>query len=290
MKMLGEYGSLPLHWGAAVHAGLEAHYLGKDRLEVARAADAAYQIPIPEGENLYTVDNLQKLLSAYPNWAKQNDGDMEVLATELYGEIKVGDGKFQVIIDTVVKTPSGIWSLEHKTTKKPLSQFYWNQFEPSGQISAQSAYIKQEFGQCSGVIVNALSVAHAKKPASPLLEVGDEECENYSQVEVKYSKFHGRPMAYCQGFHWKGGRQIFNRSEQQLQDWRENTQKAEALLKFNLDAYGPDSQWDKNEGQCGFCDFRDLCIGCGSEAIREIMYEKHDPYTYLNNRKEEGEV
>lgn len=240
----------PKYFGIGIHAGLEAYYQGKPG-EMAARFSAAYPKPFVEDELLYVPKNGLEILAAYPAYAARMDTDWKVLGTEVQGTVDLANGyPYQVKMDLVIELPSGIWFVDHKTTSKSLTDpKYWNSFEPNGQLTGYTAFCQSQYGQCSGGIINAIQLGYRKRA------------------------YRGEPP----GFHFDFQRQVFNRTPDQVTDWKlrimRTIDRLESTVKSGL--------WEKHEGMCSYCEYRDLCLVVGDEQVQSVLYESHDPYQYL---------
>ena len=269
--------SLAYMFGQGLHAGLASYYSYKP-LNVANMVSAfkqSYKVSVPSGEQLYRVENATKLLSRYPAYAAANEQEWKVLDVERMLEIELDGVSFVVKPDLIVETPAGIYSVDHKSTQKKLGELYWRSFEPNSQVSAQVVAVKRVYGQCAGTIINVLQMGFSKK--AELFEEGNSDSEKYADQEIRYSKYYGKEMVYASGFWCSFQRQEFNRSVEQLEDWKRNQllwiERVAQSTKTGL--YG------KNEQQCGWCEYRDLCVSCGDQQVRDSLYEPYEALEYL---------
>lgn len=238
----------PKRFGEAIHAALECKYT-KQPLESALAAFAQiYPASLDPMDLSRTPETGAALIRAYWNHYEE-DASFEILDVEKVLEHPLNGFKWQAKVDAVVRTAGGIWGLEHKTTGKTFSEFYWKSFEPNSQLSGQSWLIQKAYGQCSGIIVNALKMGFRKRAY---------------KGEVA-------------GFHYDFQRQRFNRTPQQIQDWMARMTKT----MQRIESLEPTDVWEKHEGQCGWCEYRELCLSCGDEQVKDVLYEPYNSYAYL---------
>lgn len=246
----------PLQFGNAIHIALAAHYKGKDHAEAQAAFLTAYPDVLDPTDLARTPVNGVTLLSAYFSHYAGVDQSWKVLAVEVYDQWELQPGfLFEVKLDMIVETEGGIWGVDHKTTAKTLNEQYWRQYEPNSQLSGYTAYLQQKYGQCAGMIINGIKCGYRQRA------------------------YKGDPA----GFHYEFQRQIFNRTQQQLEDWQQNTLKSWQRLQ----ATELSQQWEKNETQCFFCQYRELCMSCNDPSVREVLYQRvEDPRAYLTGRGE----
>lgn len=242
------------NFGKAIHSALESYYKG-DTLD---ACKTAFKNDYPEQLNsddlAKTQENGLTLIEAYIEHYKVEDKSLEIVSVEVKDTFKVGDIDFTVKIDLVVKKQGCIYFVDHKTTGKTFNWTYWSRFEPNPQLTAYTAYCQAKYGECSGGIINAIKFGHRTRA------------------------YKGEPA----GFHYEFQRQLFNRNRDQVQAWKEDTLRWVAILE---EAKRETSNvWRKNEGACGYCSYKEICISCADSQIIEQLYEKHDPTGYLNDK------
>lgn len=243
--------NIDLNFGKAIHSGLEAHYTGKDERE---AFTKEFGTIVAPDEKVKTLENGLLLIDAYIKHYEQEDKAFEVLEVEQPDKVVLTDGiEFIVKRDMVIKQQGCIYVLEHKTTKKAFSWDYWSRFEPNAQVSAQAYSCAKKYGECSGVIINAIKCGFRERA------------------------YKGEPA----GFHCAFQRQIFNRNQAQLEDWKQKTEDWISRIEDKIECdckYG----WLKNEGQCVYCQFKEICTSLQDECVVEQLYEKaENPFAYL---------
>ena len=112
--------------GSAIHAGLEAHFLGHPmELAVIDWWRDTYAILLtrrvftPEENLKYReqIDLSRAMAQAYEEWAETHDVELHVHATEYHFEIALPgtDDILEGVIDGIVERDGDIWFLEHKT-------------------------------------------------------------------------------------------------------------------------------------------------------------------------------
>ena len=267
-------------FGSAVHKGLEAHYKGLGLEKVKEVFSQAYPLQLNEEDKAKTLDNGITLLTEYAERYKEEDKGFELIQNEVVDEFEIAPGiTFLVKVDLVVRKQGCMYALDHKTTKKSFGWDYWGQFEPNPQVTAQTAYVQAKWGECSVVIINGLSLGWIDKPK--LLPLSAEaEARQYSKVEKKYSKYYGEEMWYVSGFHCEFQRQLFNRNKSQVEAWKQDTVHWIEKVKAHRETIGS-GVWPKNEGQCRFCSYKEVCISFADEQVIEQLYERHDALEYL---------
>lgn len=246
------------NFGKAIHSGLEAHYKGQSIEELMERFKAEYPEQLSDEDKAKTQENGLVLLEAYIKHYENEDKAWTIKAVEVADTFKIADGiEFVVKIDLVVEQQGCIYFVDHKTTGKSLTYQYWNQFEPNAQITAYTAYCQAKYGECSGGIINALQLGYRQRA------------------------YKGEPA----GFHYAFQRQLFNRNREQVEAWKLDSKLW--IMQMNETAQMKDTVWMKNEGQCRFCSFKEVCISCGDEEIMEQLYERVNPNEYL---EQTGEV
>lgn len=242
----------PKNWGKSIHSALEAHYKGKGLDEVLKVFNDTFQ-PL-EGDKVMTPIHGVELIKGYINYYGGNtnelgDNRMETVAVEVKDQYSIGNNEYVVKIDRVVKNNSGYWVMDHKSTQKSLYTFF-NKFTPNMQVSGYVDYVIRKYGQCSGFIPNALYFGYRERA------------------------YKSEPA----GFHYQFQRDIVNRTKEQIADFEQNvTYWCDKIQKAESDQY-----WGKNENQCIFCQFKELCSNIDDENIRETLYIKHNPKEYLD--------
>ena len=241
------------NFGKAIHSGLECYYKGGG-LE---ASKEAFKRDYPEqlnGEDLAkTQETGLILLEAYAKHYAQEDKSLEILSVEVKDSFKIEGIEFLVKIDMVVKKQGCVYFVDHKTTGKAFNWMYWSRFEPNPQITAYTAYCQAKYGECSGGIINAIRFGHRQRA------------------------YKGEPA----GFYYEFQRQLFNRNNDQVKAWKEDTLRWVASLEEAK--HDTSNVWRKNEGQCGYCSFKEVCISCNDEQIKQQLYEVTNPLEYLDD-------
>ena len=252
------------NFGKAIHTGLELHYKGKSIQEIKEAFSKDYMVQLNEEDKAKTQENGIVLLEAYIKHYEQEDKKWTIKAVEVADTFEIAPGlSFMVKIDLVVEQQGCIYFVDHKTTGKSFNWTYWGQFEPNAQLTAYTAYCQAKFGECSGGIINGLQLGYRKN---------------------KY-------MGELAGFHYSFQRQLFNRNRQQVEAWKWDAQEwIKRIGEFEkVYHWNPNTSlqyvWPKNEGQCRFCSFKEICISCADDQIIEQLYEVTNPNEYLETKE-----
>lgn len=245
-------------FGTAIHAGLETHYKGGGWDDCKLAFTKLYPDQLQPDDLAKTQENGIRILEAYIEHYRQEDKKWKVLACEEVGEMELAPGiKYTVKIDLIVENleHGGIYVVDHKTTGKSFDYRYWAQFEPNSQLTGYCAYAEFRFGACSGAFINGIRLGHRQRA------------------------YKGEPA----GFYYEFQRQLFNRNQKQINDWKQNALGWIEQLQNAKD----NNRWLKNEAACTYCQYRPICIPVWDprdEADREcieIQYAKVDPKAYL---------
>lgn len=244
------------NFGKAIHSALESYYTNGD-IEASKAAfKADYPEQLNVDDNAKTQETGIILIEAYAKHYAQEDKGWEILSVEVKDSFKIQDIEFLVKIDLVVKKQGCVYFVDHKTTGKAFNWMYWSRFEPNPQITAYTAYCQAKYGECSGGIINALRFGHRQRA------------------------YKGEPA----GFYYEFQRQLFNRNKYQVESWKKDQIKwnKKFALEVELEKQLSDGGvWTKNEGQCGYCSYKEVCISCNDLQIKEQLYETVNPMEYL---------
>jgi hypothetical protein len=211
-------------------------------------------------EHKFHVKCLETLCQGYVE--KYND-DWEVVANEKIVEIPFENTSFVVKLDTIVNWHQNYLSVEHKTTSN-LGEMYFDKYILNGQIDAQCYAIRQEYGKCGGVFIDACEYKHLKtKPRKD------------KNGNTKYDKvvpwLEGTFVAsYC--------RDLFNRTDKELDNWYANT--SHWLDNIMTDKVFPKATSSVGGYTCQKCQYNRLCKHEDDEEVL-TEYEKVDPYAYL---------
>ena len=247
-------------YGSALHAGLEALFKGDGLDKAKEAFSLSYPIQLDETDKAKTQANGLLLLKEFEQFCKDNYSGYEVVEVEQVGRIKLNESvEFQVKPDAVLKAKGSgeFYGMDNKTTGRSLTAEFWNKFDPAAWVTAQSAYVEQKFGSCSGVFVNGISFGYRSRA------------------------YKGEPA----GFHSNIERQLFNRNPLQIERW-----KHDALTWIQrVEESKANGAWGKNTEHCRWCSYRPICLAEwtpeeDADLIGE-MYEVVDAYAYLEDKK-----
>lgn len=260
------------NFGKGIHAALELYYRHCQarkallKVDYYRAFTDVYPVSLKEDDLAKSPEGARLLLDAYLSHYSHQDQDMEIIAVEVCDSFPIGkytrpDGKeveifFTVKIDLIVRKQGCIYFMDHKTTGKSFSYSYWNQFDPNSQITAYTAYCQWKYGECSGGIINALRFGH------------------------RLRAYKGEPAGFYQEFQ----RNIINRNQVQVEDWKRDQMEWVGKLERDRTLIMPGMSWNKNEGQCAYCNYREVCISVNDEQIIQQLYEKHEASAYLGEQ------
>lgn len=249
------------NFGKAIHSALEAWFT----MPSAEAAFVAFRKDYPdqldENDLCKTQANGILLLEKYfEKWAS-DPIKYEILGVEERIDFQVGSHPFCAKIDTVVKDKKygQIFGLEHKTTGKALNFNYWAKYNPNSQLCAQTTAIKSKYGDCAGIIVDAMSFGFRQR------------------------KYKDEPA----GFHCDLQRVEHNIRNEQLTIWEKSTIKTIEDIKRSME-FG---SYAMNTDQCTFCSYKSICQAgytwSDDEELIRLTYEQTDPLGYLNLPQEE---
>lgn len=274
-------------FGSGIHAGLKVHYLGGQFSDVEKAFIKEYPNQLDLKDKAKTPENGIILLKKYINRYREDDQLWRIKEVETTAEFELAPGvRFLVKLDMVVEQQGCHYFVDHKSVKMDsnISLWFWKKFELATAITAYTAYVEQKYGECSGGIINALGCGFNSK--AELFDPASDDpsaWEKFANQELKFSKHYGKDMMYASGFKCMFERQIFNRNTDQVAAWREQTvrwiQKIETDRALAVTNGGV--QWLRNEGNCAFCSYTDICKVMGDQQIVDGMYKRVNPLEYL---------
>ena len=248
------------NFGKAIHSGLEEIYKTGDMAKAKEAFVRDYPNQLSGEDFAKTQENGLILIEAYQKHYKEEDKSLEILSVEVHDTFKVGEIDFSVKIDLVVRKQGCVYFVDHKTTGKAFNWTYWDRFEPNPQVTAYTAYCRSKYGECSGGIINAIRFGHRQRA------------------------YKGEPAR----FYYEFQRQLFNRNLDQIKAWAsDTTQWVKTLEEAKRDT---SNVWNKNEGQCGYCSYKEVCISCNDEQIINQLYERINPMEYLNDNNKRPDI
>ena len=147
----------PLTFGITIHEALDEYYKHADKEKGVLCAVEKFKsiYKTPEGEELRTVENGEKMLMWY--FVKYKNEPFKVKGKPETGFVFfIGDVLFGGRLDLPVEWDGQLWIMEHKTTTR-LTSSYFDQFEldkqPTGYIIALEEFTGQK---CAGAIINAM--------------------------------------------------------------------------------------------------------------------------------------
>lgn len=232
------------NFGSAIHVALELLYKGGSIEGAIEAFKRTYPEQLLEDDKAKTQENGIELIKAYQKHYQEEDKSWEVIACEVRDEFVFSNIHFTVKLDLVVRKQGCVYFVDHKTTGKALNWTYWSRFEPNPQLTAYTAYCLAKYGECSGCIINAIKFGHRQR------------------------SYKGEPA----GFHYEFQRQLFNRNRFQVEAWKEDSIRW--VKKLEEAKRDTSNVWLKNEGQCGYCSYKEICISCNDEQIINQLYER----------------
>lgn len=250
-----------MDFGKCGHLAIEYLYKGKPMEEVKKIFRDKF-IGL-EDNNIFTPHNGEIVIEAYWNyWQKPISDFSDVNFTNLAIEqinttMKLNeDIEWIVKIDRVAKNNAGIWYIDHKFTSRSLHYFF-NDFWLNMAVSGYCYYVREKYGQCSGFIPDVISLGYRKKA------------------------YKGEPA----GFHYDFVRDIVNRSNDELNNWKDNAIKWCYRLMNEKDFPRCESGY-----VCAKCSYRELCISGNDINIEQTLYQKVNPFEYLTIERELNEV
>ena len=237
-------------FGSEIHHALRVYFETKSIDKAIHYFATHYEAL--EIEQIRTVNNGVELLKQFVEWWAVNFKQAEILGCEVQDKFDIGELKYLVKIDMIIRLNSNIFVVDFKTTTSK-THYFFRQFSPNMQVSGYCSYVEMKYGQCSGFIPLAM------------------------QFGFRRRKYKGEPA----GFWCKFDYDIANRNKEQLADFRKNV--SDWFIKLNSD-----NKWCKNEGFCESfygCSFREICLSLDDPTIIENLYEITDPYSYLKEDK-----
>lgn len=249
-----------LSFGNYVHLFIE-NYLKETGKNINDIVDGYESL---ESEKNKSIDCLKMLCKGYATF--YNNEKMEVLAVEEPIKFNIGKYQYVVKVDAVVNMNGNILGLEHKTTDA-LSFNYFDKYDMDGQITSQVVAIKNKFGRCDGIIVDAMMINKLQGNPRSL----------YDFVETT------KEGIYCCKFR----RQPFNRTDEEVNNWEENAIRwideiEDCIINNNF-------KKSTSTGACGYCSYPSLCKTAIYDKLDETVlsgFTKCDPYQYLKSKGE----
>jgi hypothetical protein len=237
-------------WGQAIHSALEAHYKGLPFPAVEKAFRDVYPVNLDEADGAKTVENGVEVLRQYASFYAEQDKIWEVLGTEVEGTTDIGDEEHGLHIDLIArhKQTGEIYFWDHKTSGKEPGVLYWKNYELSAQVTRYTVWVKEKFGACAGCYINNIALKHLLR-------------------KNKYGEGPGLVVRF--------ERQLFNRTPQQIDFWRESDEGWMKMIEFCQ----KENVWPRSFGSlCAYCEFYDLCLASGDEQIKELLYKQETEF------------
>jgi hypothetical protein len=220
-----------LAFGAAGHDGLRRWYETGDVDAAVATFEAAYPTQLDPRDKGKTRANGAAAIRAYVEKWRDEDAKYKVLENEAYTVVATGD--WSQHLDGVWEDTElgGIYAVDHKFTKKQVvgagGGDFWSKFSPNSQVTGYIDYVEERYGECSGFIVNAISLG-----------------------------FNSRRSALHDAGPWVDfGRRTFQRQPKTLRRNREDR----ALWISRIEAAAATGQYGTNTDSCGFCTFKAIC-------------------------------
>lgn len=233
-------------WGNAIHQALQAHYNKASEEDVLKAFKDAYPVDLVANDQAKSLEGGLECLKAYRAFYKDLDKDWRVIDTEIKDVVTNEEDAHNVVIDLVAEhIPSQtIYAWDHKTTTTDKMKYsFWKRYELDAQVTMYTEWVIQKYGSCAGFWINGIAVGHRSR------------------------MYKGEPAGYYQKFE----RNLFSRTPQQIQAWRESDKRWKSLMDY---AQAGDVYPKALNGLCNYCEFQDLCVSADDEQIRELLYQK----------------
>jgi len=243
--------SVDIRFGEAIHKALELFDEKNTDEKVVIDKFISTFVDLP-GEKLKTTEHGIKLLQAFFPYYRANFKEWQTISKEQIGEVMIGDIKYLVKIDRVVKWRDNIYCVDFKTTKSTRKHNYFDQFNLAFQPTGYIDWVKQQYGQCSGFIPLAMFMGYRE------------------------NKYKGEPA----GFHCSFDFTICNRTGQDIELWQQDIKQ----IKKEIDEAIKTGVWRRNPGHCGSysgCSMRQICESCYDPMVMESLYIKVNPNEYL---------
>lgn len=249
-----------IRYGSAMHVALAHLYRGGTVQEAKKLFLENYPNQLDPEDNAKTQNNGITIIEKYAETKLSEDlSKWKILSIEQKEEF-LYSGPFVVVLDMVAenKDYGGIYGFDHKIVggkKATLSYDFWTQFNPNGQITKYTSFIKERFGDCSGFYINAIGVGFRKRA------------------------YKGEPA----GFWYRFERQMFNRNNSQIELDKKNTAYWIERIKEDRER----GFFGANDGNCKYCHYRTICESGWTweddEVLIKIQYEQKAP---LESEKE----
>lgn len=147
-----------LLFGRVMHEALLVWYKTKDVVEAVRVFE---QLPKDIGDDRRTKEHGEVILKEYVKRYKTEPYQVKQMEVEFC--VDMGEGRMYAgRIDQIVEWNNNIFVKDHKTTSS-LGLSFYRSFRPSVQIDGYVYACRELCGQCSGAIINGISIAHNPK-------------------------------------------------------------------------------------------------------------------------------
>jgi hypothetical protein len=218
-------------FGAAGHEGLYVWYTTHDLNAAIAAFCAAYPTQLDPGDHAKTQVNGVLALQAYVERWQEEDAKYRLLEAERYTLMEGDEWSQHLDLVWQDRKLGGIYAVDHKFTKKSIigsgAYDYWAKFSPNSQVTGYIDYVTERYGECSGFIVNAISLGYNQRK-SKLHDAG--------------------PWADF-------ARRTFDRQSKSL---RRNRTERQWWVE-QIEAAHVTQRWPQNTDSCGYCTFRAIC-------------------------------
>jgi len=161
MGLVGKTTSQHLVYGSAFHAGVAEFYRSRDKDKSVKAFSDYW---IENGDNVPQDDNknLQSGLAAMKKYCNCYAHDSAVFKPEYIESpqtIQMPNGTtLGFIMDRVMIKDKFVDLIDTKTSSRPLTDYYFRQWENSFQMSAYAYVCIEMFGSCDNVTIDAVQV------------------------------------------------------------------------------------------------------------------------------------
>ncbi len=235
-------GRLPLLFGTAMHLALERHYKGESVDSSLEAFDSLPSFSV-SGDDLRTKDRGKAIFLNYLALYKKED--FTILHAETDFVLPFPGFSYSGRIDLVIRFLEQIYIMDHKTSGRSCSSYYFNYFRPDMSTTGYCYACKELMGECAGAQISVLSTA--RNPKVPFM------------------------------------RAIVNHTPQETEDWREEViHRAETvIIAYNRWRNGLSYRkaFPRTTNLCseyGGCPFRELCIYGDSQRFLYVDTSVHE--------------
>ena len=253
-KVKYDFRNIDLEFGKVGHSCLEMYYKGMAWADIKKPIENLQDL---ESNKCKTGANLKRVMEQYIPYYSRQDKGWQILEIETPVSFMIGDLEWILKPDMIIRDRDNYYVVDNKFTGTKKKATYFQQFEPSTQVSGNTTYCQQKYGQCSGFIANVIFVGYRER------------------------KYKGEEA----GFHCEFERAIINRYPQQLEDFKLNVvDVAQQIEGCKITNY-----WSKTQGNCMYCEFKELCFSYDDEQIRNTLYEVvENPLDYLKTQEVEN--